>query len=116
MLSFLFLLFFSDDNPSSNLLQGALGSFPVAQGKKIIHYTPLHVTIIIRCLAVPFGELPYGHCACQSLFSLFTTCFDCSFVFIIYVTGSDDEDTDAAQLMSLPVLLQRSVMAPLLAQ
>ena len=37
-------------------------------------------------------------------------------VFIIYVTGSDDEDTDAAQLMSLPVLLQRSVMAPLLAQ
>ncbi|XP_068759529.1 gamma-tubulin complex component 6-like isoform X2 [Montipora capricornis] len=30
--------------------------------------------------------------------------------------GSDDEDTDAAQLMSLPVLLQRSVMAPVLAQ
>lgn len=34
-LSLSFLLFFSDDNPSSNLLQGALGSFPVAQGKKI---------------------------------------------------------------------------------
>ena len=30
----MFLLSFSDDNPSSNLLQGALGSFPVAQGKK----------------------------------------------------------------------------------
>lgn len=28
----------------------------------------------------------------------------------------DDDDTDAAQLMSLPVLLQRSVMDPLLAQ
>lgn len=33
-----------------------------------------------------------------------------------FPTGSDDEDTDAAQLMSLPVLLQRSVMAPVLAQ
>ena len=31
----LFLFSFSDDDPSSNLLQGALGSFPVAQGKKI---------------------------------------------------------------------------------
>ena len=55
------------------------------------------------------------HCACQSRVYLFT-CFDRSFAFFIFITGSDDEDTDAAQLMSLPVLLQRSVMAPLLAQ
>lgn len=35
-----------------------------------------------------------------------------------FYSGADaaDDDTDAARLMSLPVLLQRSVMAPLLAQ
>ena len=37
---------------------------------------------------------------------------------LLFLTGADtdDDDTDAARLMSLPVLLQRSVMAPLLAQ
>ena len=84
------------------------GPFQLHKVKKYTLYTstPNH----IRCLAVA-----NGHCACQSCFYLFS-CFDRSFVFIIFVTGSDDEDTDAAQLMSLPVLLQRSVMAPLLAQ
>ena len=39
-------------------------------------------------------------------------------LYSFFLTGADvdDDDTDAAQLMSLPVLLQRSVMAPLLAQ
>ena len=39
-------------------------------------------------------------------------------VVFFFLTGADidDDDTDAAQLMSLPVLLQRSVMDPLLAQ
>ena len=38
------------------------------------------------------------------------------FFFLIGADEDDDDDTDAAQLMSLPVLLQRSVMSPLLAQ
>lgn len=38
------------------------------------------------------------------------------FAFRFLLTVADDEDTDAVQLMSLPVLLQRSVMAPVLAQ
>ena len=35
---------------------------------------------------------------------------------VLTIAVSDGEDTDAALLMSLPVLLQRSVMAPVLAQ
>ena len=59
MLSFLFLLFFSDDNPSSNLLQGALGSFPVAQGKKYTLYTstPNYNYKMLSC------RFPGGHTA-----------------------------------------------------
>ena len=35
---------------------------------------------------------------------------------VFTIAVSDGEDTDAALLISLPVLLQRSVMAPVLAQ
>ena len=38
-------------------------------------------------------------------------------IFVLFAgSDADENDTDAARLMSLPVLLQRSVMAPLLTQ
>ena len=99
--------------PRQIFLRVPWGPFQLHKVLKYTLYTstPNH----IRCLAVAYGKLPCGRFACQSCVYLFT-CFHRSFAFFIFITGPDDEDTDAAQLMSLPVLLQRSVLAPLLAQ